>query len=147
MYRQYDAEQDVNEEKNTVDKAGVHPQMPYDEGQELEQQYMPWQGMKPQMGGRPMYCYPMMYGNQMDQYEQQEFPEMYRQQGMNYYHRPRPIYYRPRRRRRPHYYRPRPYINIYPFFNPYYYHNDPYHYGYDYDYDHDDEYDYDYDYD
>jgi hypothetical protein len=135
MYRQYDEEQDENDVREPQNTAGMYGQMPYDGNEQYEPQPMPWQGMQGMQGmpgmqtqidGRPMICYPMMYGSQMGQYGTQESTDMYRQHGMNYYHRPRP-YYRPR----PYFYRPRPYFNIFPFFIPYYYPNYPYYYDYD----------------
>ena len=138
MYRQYDQEQDEDDVR--APQTGMYGQMPY-EGtqQQYEPQVMPWQGMQgtpgmqgmpgmqgvqTQIGGRPMICYPMMYGNHMEQHESQEYPDMYRQQGMNY-NRPRPYYNRPM----PYYNRPRPYFNIYPFLQPYYYPYAPYNYN------------------
>lgn len=136
MYRQYDQEQSENNGRETQDNADMYGQIPYYGTQQFQSQPTLGQGMQEmytQTSGRPMMC-PMMYENQLGQYESQEYPDMYRQHGMHYYHGSRPGYHRPR----PYYYRPRPYFNIYPFFFPYYYPN------YSYSPYYEDEYDYEY---
>lgn len=164
MYRQYDPEQDETEDVEYQREAGMFGEMPHGgmQGQGMDTQYggmqgqgMPFpygvmqgQGMPMQINGRPMICYPMMYGapmgapmgvprvgqtggyedSEMEQYgETPQYPGMYRQYGgMHYHYRPRPHYN--------YYHRPRPYFYPYLPIHPFYPFYSPYHREEEYDY-------------